>query len=72
MKIKGCIMYPHIEAAIQQLPDFEQYITLIKERSLDASEDLLSIEYILTYHTAEQAYNFMPRFISLISINPLT
>jgi hypothetical protein len=59
--------YPHIREAIEVKPDIEKYIKIIEEQSQMVANDLASLEYILTYHTIEQTYNFMPRFISFLN-----
>lgn len=58
--------YPKIRQAIEVIPDFKNYINIIKERSDTPEEDLQSLEFILCGHTVKQVYDFLPRFISLI------
>lgn len=58
--------YPLIVGAIISIPDFENYIRLIEEKSQEVNDDLQNLEYILTSHTISQTYNFLPRFISLL------
>lgn len=56
----------YINKACEQIPQFNEYINIIKEQSTEPIKDLNDLELILRTHTTEQVFEFLPRFISLL------
>lgn len=54
-----------IQTLINEEPNIEKYINILKERSDDIESDIKAIEYLSINHTSEQIYNFLPRYISI-------